>query len=51
MLTRFERIPALTAAVLAVGLWIAGLVTTQTLTTGLSDKATDAQVPPRTRSC
>jgi hypothetical protein len=44
MLTRFERISALAAAVLAVALWIVGLVVTQALTTGLSDKATDAQV-------
>jgi hypothetical protein len=44
MLTRFERISALAAAVLAVALWIVGVVVTQALTTGLSDKATDAQV-------
>jgi hypothetical protein len=50
MLTRFERISALTAAVLAVALWIVGLVVTQALTTGLSDKATDARCSPGSRA-
>ena len=44
MNTRFERISALVTGVLAVTLWIVGLVVSQATTTHLADKATDAQV-------
>jgi len=44
MNSRFDRISALVTAVLAIGLWIAGLVVGQALTDSLPDKATDAQV-------
>lgn len=44
MLSRFDRISALVAGVLATGLWIVGLVVGQGLTDKLSDKASDAQV-------
>jgi len=42
--TRFERRSALVTGVLAVALWIVGLVISQASTSHLSDKATDAQV-------
>jgi hypothetical protein len=42
--TRLERNSALVAGVLAVALWVVGLVVSQATTSGLSDKATDAQV-------
>ena len=41
---RFERISTLVAGVLAVTLWVVGLVVSQATTTHLSDKATDTQV-------
>jgi hypothetical protein len=44
MLSRFDRLSALVAGLLAVGLWIVGLVVGQGLTDKLSDKASDAQV-------
>jgi hypothetical protein len=42
--TRFERRSALVTGVLAVALWVVGLVISQSSTSHLSDKATDAQV-------
>ena len=44
MNTRFERRSGLITGVLAVALWVVGLVISQASTTHLSDKATDAQV-------
>ena len=44
MNTRFERRSALVTGVLAVALWVVGLVISQSSTSHLSDKATDAQV-------
>jgi hypothetical protein len=44
MLTRFERLSALVTGLLAVGLWIAGLVVGQGITDSLPSKATDPQV-------
>jgi hypothetical protein len=43
-MARSDRISALVTAVLAVGLWLVGLVVSQGTTSNLSDKATDRQV-------
>jgi hypothetical protein len=44
MLNRFDRISALVTGVLAVGLWIAGIIVGQGLTDHLANDASDAQV-------